>query len=119
MKINISGHHLNVKDSVKSHVEEKLAKIAEHFPELITADVTLTIDNKKMAIAEIDTLYHGHKINVKDSQENVTKAISAAVKKLDRVLNDKKGIEKAARKDTVAEVIPDYTHEHLQSMALN
>ena len=119
MKINISGHHLNIKDSVKQHVEEKLAKIADHFPEIISAEVILTIDNKKHAIAEIDTLYHGQKVNVKDVKESVTQAISGAVKKLDRVLNDKKGMEKAARKDKVENVESDHTHEHLQGLSLS
>jgi len=119
MKINISGHHLNVKESVKQHTIEKLSKIAEHFPELIATNVILTIDNHKLAVAELDTIYHGQKINVKDSKENVTQAVNKAVDKLNRILKDKKGIEQAHRNDKIAEVEPDHTHEHLQSLALN
>lgn len=118
MKINISGHHLNVKESVKNHVLEKLQKVADHFPEVISAEVILTIDNKKLAVAEIDTLYHGQKINVKDGKDSITAAINSVVKKLDRILNDKKGIEKASRKDKVEEVETDHTHEHLQNLSL-
>lgn len=119
MKINISGHHLSVKDSVKEHVTEKLAKISEHFPELIATNVILTIDNKKNAIAEFETTYHGHKVAVKDSKDNLTVAINRAVDKLNRVLVDRKGIEQAARNDKVQDVEQDHTHEHLQNLELN
>lgn len=119
MKINISGHHLSVKDSIKEHVEEKLAKISEHFPELISTNVILTIDNKKNAIAEFETVYHGHKVAVKDSKDNISVAINRATDKLHRVLVDRKGIEQAARTDKIEQVEQDHTHEHLQNLQLN
>ena len=119
MKINISGHHLNVKESVKEHTTEKLSKIGEHFPELISINVILTIDNQKHAVAELDTVYHGQKVNVKDTKENMTQAISKAADKLNRILKDKKGIEQAHRADKVKQVEQDHTHEHLQNLALS
>ena len=41
MKINLSGHHVDVTDTVKEHVNEKLSKIGKHFPSLIALDVTI------------------------------------------------------------------------------
>ena len=119
MKVTISGHHLNVKDSVKQHTLEKLEKISNHFPELISTNVILSIDNNKHAVAELETVYHGQHVTVKDSKDSMSQAISKAVEKLNRVLNDKKGMEKKARTDKVAEVEQDHTHEHLQQLSLH
>ncbi|MFQ3288644.1 MAG: hypothetical protein ACI93V_000864, partial [Alteromonadaceae bacterium] len=35
MKINLSGHHVEVNDSIQADIEEKFSKIANHFPTLI------------------------------------------------------------------------------------
>ena len=42
MKINLSGHHVDVTDGVKEHIEEKFSKIANHFPTLISLDIILS-----------------------------------------------------------------------------
>ncbi len=119
MKITISGHHLNIKDSIKSHTEEKLTKISEHFPDIIAVNVILSIDNTKVATVEMDTVFHSKKVTVKDTKEDMSQAVTSAVQKLHRILVDKKGIEQRNRNDHVNESQPDHTHEHIQNLNLS
>jgi putative sigma-54 modulation protein len=119
MKINISGHHLTIKDSIKEHTSEKLTKISEHFPDIIAVNVILSIDNKKVAMVEMDTVFHSQKITIKETKDDMFQAVTSAVQKLHRVLTDKKGIEQANRSDHVDEVEPDHTHEHIQNLNLS
>ena len=118
MKINISGHHLNIKESIKEHTAEKLTKISDHFPDIIAVNVILSIDNKKIATVEMDTVFHSKKVTIKESKEDMSQAVTTAVQKLHRVLTDKKGIEQANRNDHVEETEPDHTHEHIQNLNL-
>ena len=45
MKINLSGHHVEVNDSIQADIEEKFSKIANHFPTLITLDIIISKEN--------------------------------------------------------------------------
>ena len=36
MKINLSGHHVEITPSIKTDIEEKFSKIANHFQTLIS-----------------------------------------------------------------------------------
>ena len=118
MKINISGHHLNIKDSIKQHTLEKLNKISEHFPDIISVNVILSIDNKKIPTVEMDTVFHSKPVTIKETKDDMFQAITSSVQKLHRVLTNKKGIEQTNRVDNVEQTAPDHTHEHLQSLTL-
>ena len=47
MKINLSGHHVDVTDSIKEHINEKFSKIESHFPSLIALDIILSKEHHK------------------------------------------------------------------------
>ncbi|MBB1382573.1 ribosome-associated translation inhibitor RaiA, partial [Shewanella sp. SR41-2] len=61
MKINLSGHHVDVTDTVKQHVDEKFAKIASHFPTLISLDIIIAKEHGEYDV-EIRTNYEGTRI---------------------------------------------------------
>lgn len=61
MKINLSGHHVDVTDSVKEHVNEKFSKIATHFPSLIALDIIIAKEHGEFQV-EIRTNYEGSRI---------------------------------------------------------
>ncbi|WP_299663033.1 ribosome-associated translation inhibitor RaiA [uncultured Psychromonas sp.] len=94
MKINISGHHVDVTDSIKEHLEEKFAKISTHFPTLISLDVIISKEHGEFNV-EISTNYEGTSIAVKGNNAVMYPAISNAAKKLDTVLKHRKGQLKA------------------------
>lgn len=45
MDLNISGHHVEVTDALRTYVITKMERIERHFDNITSADVTLTLDN--------------------------------------------------------------------------
>ncbi len=99
MQITVSGHHIEVTDSLRQHAVSKLQKIGSHFPEVTSIDVTLTLDNAKNQVAEIRTVYHGKETAVRVESADMYAAITQGREKLHRILSGRKGAEKTARKD--------------------
>ena len=48
MKINVSGHHCDITESVKDDINQKLSKIASHFPTLISLDIIVTTSSRSV-----------------------------------------------------------------------
>ena len=118
MKINLSGHHVEVTDSIKEHVEEKFAKLASHFPTIIAIDVILSKEHGQYQ-AELITNYEGSRISASAKNDIMYPSIAAATKKLDSALNHRKGQLKAnlhSKPDTTS---PDIAHEKVQEMNLS
>ena len=61
MKINLSGHHVEVKSSIQEHLEEKFLKLGTHFPSLIAIDVIISKEKNKFQV-ELITNYEGGRI---------------------------------------------------------
>ncbi|WP_286235250.1 ribosome hibernation-promoting factor, HPF/YfiA family [Thalassotalea sediminis] len=118
MKINVSGHHVDVTDSVKSHIEEKLAKIANHFPTLISTEVIITKAHGKHHV-ELTTNYEGAPVVASANEEVMYPAIAQSVKKLDAALKHRKGQLKAKLHDKPMVTTPDIVHEKVQALNLN
>lgn len=118
MKINLSGHHVEVKDSIKEHLEEKFAKIANHFPTIITLDVILSKEHGQFQ-TELITNYEGSRISTSGKNDLLYPSISAAAKKLDSALNHRKGQLKANLHNKPKPSTPIIAHERVQEMNLN
>ncbi|ABM03546.1 SSU ribosomal protein S30P / sigma 54 modulation protein [Psychromonas ingrahamii 37] len=122
MKINISGHHVDVTDSIKEHLEEKFAKIATHFPTLISLDIIISKEHGEFDV-EISTNYEGTSIAAKGNDYVMYPAIASAAKKLETVLKHRKGQLKADlhEKPDLTEPETDYEtdEEKEQEMNLN
>ena len=58
MKINISTHGLTLTEALESHVQDKLSKAAEHYPEVISAQVILRQETKTSFNCELDDNYY-------------------------------------------------------------
>ncbi|MCP4528656.1 MAG: ribosome-associated translation inhibitor RaiA [Aestuariibacter sp.] len=99
MQITVAGHHIEVTENLHSHVVSKLQKISSHFPEIMSVDVTLTLDNGKDSVVEMHTVYHGKTASVKVDNDDMYHAITQGRDKLQRILSDIKSSEKALRKD--------------------
>ncbi|WP_076418655.1 MULTISPECIES: ribosome-associated translation inhibitor RaiA [Colwelliaceae] len=118
MKINLSGHHVEVTDSIKEHLEEKFAKIASHFPTVIALDVILSKEHGQYQ-TEIITNYEGSRISTSAKNDVMYPAIAAATKKLDAALNHRKGQLKANLHTKPNPTTPIIAHEIVQEMNLN
>jgi ribosomal subunit interface protein len=117
MKINLSGHHVDVNESIKEHINEKFSKIASHFPSLITLDIIMSKEHHKIQV-EISTNYEGARISVKGENEVMYPAIASASKKLDAALKHRKGQIKAHLHDKPEITTPEIAHEKIQEMDL-
>ena len=118
MKINLSGHHVEVSDSIKEHINEKFSKIATHFPTLISLDVILSHEHNQHGV-ELRTTYEGGRISASASDNVMYPAIAAAAKKLDAALKHRKGLLKANLHSKPESTAPEIAHEKVQEMSLN
>lgn len=117
MKINISGHHVDVTEAVRAHINEKFSKIASHFQSLISLDIILSKEHHKHQ-AEISTTYEGARLSVKGEDEVMYPAIANAAKKLDASLKHRKGQMKAKLHEKPVSTTPEIAHEIIQEMNL-
>jgi ribosomal subunit interface protein len=117
MKINLSGHHVDVNDSIKEHIEEKFSKIANHFPTLIALDVIIAKEHNKHQV-ELTTTYEGSRISATGADNVMYPAIASAAKKLDAALKHRKGQLKANLHTKPAATTPEIAHEKIQEMNL-
>ena len=86
MKINFTGHEIEVTSALQNLITKKYERIASHFNHPITgADVILSTQ-KLNHTAEITVNIKGMRINAKSTCEDMYKAIDQMIEKLDRQL---------------------------------
>lgn len=117
MKINISGHHCEISESLKQDIQQKFSKIASHFPSLIAIDVIVTKEHGEYS-AEVATKYEGSSIAVKGKSDVMYPAIFQARKKLDAALAHRKGQLKGDLHQKPTVTTPEIAHEIIQGMDL-
>ena len=118
MKINLSGHHVDLSDTVKEHVNEKFSKLASHFPTLISLDIIISKEHGEFMV-EISTQYEGGRISASANDSVMYPAIATAAKKLDAALKHRKGLLKANLHSKPEVTAPEIAHEKVQEMNLN
>ncbi|MFL0809723.1 MAG: ribosome-associated translation inhibitor RaiA [Agarilytica sp.] len=106
MRIDLSGHHVEITEAMRQAVEQKLSKIASHYPQLEACGVILTVERNDQHV-EITTHYMGDDFSANAKNGDMYTALGNAVKKLDAELAKKKGAQKAKRHQTVAPSDPD------------
>ncbi len=83
MQVSVTGHHVEVTDSLKNYVEEKISKLKRHFDNVTDIHVILTVE-KLAQKAEATVQVSGAKLFADDTQEDMYAAIDSMVDKLDR-----------------------------------
>ena len=83
MQLNITGHHVELTDSLKEYVSTKLEKLERHFDHISNVQVTLSVQ-KLRQIAEATLHISGADIHATAEQEDMYAAIDQLVDKLDR-----------------------------------
>jgi len=88
MQITLTGHHLDITDSIRAAVEQRLQKLADHYPDLARCDVIVKLESGEQCV-EINA----RSMNASASAKNrdLYTAINQGVKKLDAVLSHKRG----------------------------
>ncbi len=85
MQISITGHHLEVTDSLRSYVETKFQKLERHFDHVTDVHVILGVEKLNQK-AEATVHISGATLFAEDHQEDMYAAIDNLVDKLDRQL---------------------------------
>lgn len=83
MQISVSGHHIEVTESLRTFVESKFEKLERHFDHVTDVHVVLTVEKLNQK-AEATVQISGAKLFAEDTQEDMYVAIDKLVDKLDR-----------------------------------
>ncbi|GAB4254590.1 MAG: ribosome hibernation promoting factor [Methylomicrobium sp.] len=83
MQISVSGHHVEVTESLKAFVESKFEKLERHFDHVTDVHVVLSVEKLNQK-AEATVQISGAKLFAEDTQEDMYVAIDKLVDKLDR-----------------------------------
>lgn len=83
MQVSVTGHHVEVTESLRNFVEEKISKLKRHFDNVTDIHVILTVE-KLQQKAEATVQVSGAKLFAEDTQEDMYAAIDNMVDKLDR-----------------------------------
>ena len=98
MQINVSGHHLDVTDSIRNYTLEKFERIERHFEHITQIHVILELE-KKAQKAEATVHIKGGELFADATHDDLYAAIDALVDKLDRQIlkRKEKNIDRAQR----------------------
>jgi len=89
MQINITGHHMDITDSIREAVNNKLQKLQQHFPNITSLKVILTVE-KHQQVAEVSTHFLGQDFSAKAASDDLYHAIGEMSTKLTALMQRKK-----------------------------
>jgi putative sigma-54 modulation protein len=96
MQINLSGHHVDITDGIRTAVQSKFSKIQSHYPSLDSLSIILTVERNQQSV-EAKTQFLGAPVAVQGTNSDLYAAIADAAKKLEAALSHRKGATKAHR----------------------
>ncbi len=85
MRLTITGHHVELTDALKAHVEEKLSHLKAAVDQVLDVHVVLSVE-KRQHICEVTVHAKGETLHAKAVEENLYAAIDVVVDKLNRQL---------------------------------
>lgn len=83
MQINITGHHVELTDSMSEYVHSKFGKLERHFDNITNAQVTLSVEKTRQK-AEADVHIAGGQLFATHEHDDMYAAIDGLIDKLDR-----------------------------------
>lgn len=83
MQISVSGHHVEVTDSLRGYVETKIERLERHFDIVSNVHCILTVEKLRHK-AEAKVNVNGGTIYADATEEDMYAAIDGLVDKLDR-----------------------------------
>lgn len=90
MQINLTGHHVEITDSLRDYVDTKFLKLERHFDYINNVYVVLSIE-KTNQIAEATIHLTGAEIHATANNQDMYASIDALVEKLNRQILKHKG----------------------------
>jgi len=89
MRVNLSGHHVDVTPALRRYVERKLGRVLQRFDRVIEMQCTLTVDKLRHR-AESTVYVSGLTIHASAVAEDMYAAIDALSDKLTRRVRKRK-----------------------------
>lgn len=83
MQLDVTGHHVEITQSMREYVTSKLDKIARHFDLVSDAHCILTVEKLRHK-AEATVKVNGGQIHAESTEEDMYAAIDSLAAKLDR-----------------------------------
>lgn len=83
MQINLTGHHVDITDSLRNYVDTKFSKLERHFDHISNVHVILNVEKLNQK-AEATVHLSGAEVFASSENEDMYAAIDSMVDKLDR-----------------------------------
>jgi putative sigma-54 modulation protein len=83
MNINITGHHVDLTDSMREYVNSKFDRLERHFDHVTDVHVILSVEKLRQK-AEATLAVNGAKVFADSVHEDMYAAIDGLIDKLDR-----------------------------------
>lgn len=94
MQINLTGHHVEITDSLRNYVDTKFSKLERHFDHISNVHVILNVE-KLSQKAEATMHLSGAEVFASAENNDMYAAIDSMVDKLDRqVIKHKEKLKK-------------------------
>lgn len=84
MQLDITGQHLDITDSLRNYVTEKMTKIERHFDHVGNVHVILTVEKTRHQAEATVHVAGGGNLFANAEDEDMYAAIDALIDKLDR-----------------------------------
>jgi len=89
MQLNLTGHHIDITDSLQNYVEEKFERLERHFDHVTNVHVILSVEKLRQK-AEATINISGASLYADCENEDMYAAIDSLVDKLDRQIKKHK-----------------------------
>ncbi len=83
MQVSLSGHHVDITDSIRNYVHEKIQRLDRHFDQALDINIILTVEKLRHK-AEATLHVSGSSLHADDVKEDMYAAIDGLIDKLDR-----------------------------------
>ncbi len=90
MQITVKGKQIDLTDSLKHYVNEKMGKIPRYFDHIISAEVCLSIE-RNWHVAEVNLFGEGFDMRGEEKSKDMYNSIDRVIEKLERQLKKQKG----------------------------
>jgi putative sigma-54 modulation protein len=84
MRLDLSGHHIDITPALRNYVETKMARLKRHFDDILHLHVILSVEQKLRQKAEATLHVTGTQLFADAEHEDMYAAIDALMDKLDR-----------------------------------
>ena len=99
MQVNVTGHHVEVTNSMRDYVNSKLKRLERHFDHVTNTHVVLSVE-KLRQIAEATINISGAQVHAQAEDPDMYAAIDALIDKLDRqVIKHKEKLKNHKHRD--------------------